>query len=111
MPPPPPIFAPVCELRYIGLKCGLGSPNLVPYTGLFVITGFVISRFLSIQIPVILPGPKKYLVITGTSLIGVRFIGVPLYVPVTTNALIYFQTVTNFTWSVYKCHMQDPSVR
>ena len=52
-----------CELRYIGVKCSLGTQNLVRYTGfslyrVFVITGFVISGILPIQITAILPGPK-----------------------------------------------------
>ena len=57
-----------CELYYIWVKCGLGIQNLVLYTGVFVITGFLLSGLSPIQFTVILPGPKKYFVITGTLL-------------------------------------------
>ena len=42
--------------------------NGVRYIGVFVITGFVISGFLPVQITVMLLNPKKYFFITGTSL-------------------------------------------
>ena len=43
----------------------------------FVVTGFVISGFLPIQITVILPGPKNTLtVLMGTSLYRVSYITV-----------------------------------
>ena len=54
------------ELCYIRVKCGLGTQNLVRYTEVFVITGFVISGVLPIKITVILLGSKNYFVITGT---------------------------------------------
>ena len=59
-----------CELRYIGVTCGLGIQNLVRYIGVFVIAGFVISGFLSIQTTVILPGPQKILRYNGDFLIS-----------------------------------------
>ena len=55
------------ELCYIRVKCGLGTQNLVRYTEVFVITGFVISGVLPIKITVILLGSKNYFVITGAS--------------------------------------------
>ena len=58
----------MCELHFIGIKCGLGTQNLVRYTGVLVMTGFIISRFLPMQITVALPGPKKHFVTTGTSI-------------------------------------------
>ena len=39
-----------CELRYIGVQCGLGTQTLVRYTGVLVITGFIISGFLPIKL-------------------------------------------------------------
>ena len=56
------------------------KPNLVRYTGVFFITGFVISAFLPIQITVILPGPIEIYINTGNSLYRSSFsIEVPLY--------------------------------
>ena len=58
-----------CELCYNGVKCGLGTQNLVRYTGVFVITELNTVEFLPIQINVILLGPKNTsIVIMGTLL-------------------------------------------
>lgn len=63
----------LCELRYIG----------------------VISGFLPIQIIVMLPGPRKYLVITKTLLYGVCHILVPLYLKILS---VYSELLNKITW-------------
>ena len=87
----------LCELRYNGVKCGLAleTQNLVCCTGVIVITRLVISGFLPIQIIVMLPGPRKYLVITKTLLYGVCHILVPLYLKILS---VYSELLNKITW-------------
>ena len=59
-----------CAFRYVGVKYGLATHNLVRYTGVFVLTGFVISGFLPIQNYCNFVGPKKLLRYNGDFVIS-----------------------------------------
>ena len=72
------------NIRYSGVNCALGPSKSIRYSGDFVtagfvVAGFVIAGFISTYFTVILPGLTMLFVITGSSLKGVRYSGVPLH--------------------------------